>query len=305
MKILFDGIFGSHLYGLSRPESDRDYKSVYLPTMQQLVLNVYKDTIETQSPEKDSTLYALNAFVKNLGKCDTVSMDMIHTPKEFTLASSNVWESMQEHRSDLYCKNMRGILGYIRTMSSKYGHKVQRYEEIKELHDFARIIRRDAPGHIKVSDTDLPEIVMKSKFKYITFNPHHESIIANIDVCGSRHQISVSLDNFINSLDSALTKFGKRVQKSAETGGDWKSLSHSVRVLIQLEEIIDTRDLIFPLVRADEIMPIKLGQVPQDDVISIISDSYDRITEKLEASDLPEYNDMANIINVLMEQYGE
>jgi predicted nucleotidyltransferase len=298
---MFNAKFGSHLYGLERPESDTDYKGIYVPKLKEVIMARCKHTVEYTSDTVDTSYYSIGKFVTILSKNDTVSMDMLHTPNQFVIQKDTHWEAMQANRADVYCKNMRGLLGYIKTMSSKYGHKAQRREEITELLGLMEHLE----DHVKISQTTLPEQVMRAGFKYIKFTPHHENIIANIDVCGGRHQITSSVYHLKQALQSNLKQFGRRTKATTEQGGDWKSLSHALRVLIQLEEIIDTRDLIFPLIRKDEIMKVKLGQVPHIDVISNITDAYDRVIEKLESSDLPEHNNMARFEDILMSIYKD
>jgi len=300
MKILFNGVFGSHLYGLSRPQSDTDYKGLFVPTLEDVVFGNFQPVIEKQTDDIDTSLYAIGKYFSMLDKGDTVSVDMIHTPKEFTLNSTPAWDEIQKNRSGIYCKNMRGILGYIKTMSTKYGHKVRRYQEMQELNNWLHVYH----DSVRVAETTIPEQIMRSDFKYITFTPHKDNIIANIDICGSRNQITCRMEHLKTCLEQKISRYGDRTVVSSHSGGDWKALSHAVRAIIQLEEIIDTRDLVFPLVRADEIMKIKLGQVPQEDAVSIITDMYDSVTEKLEASDLPEYNDMSKIKDIIMEEYN-
>jgi predicted nucleotidyltransferase len=38
MDILVDMVFGSHLYGTNSETSDRDYKGVFMPTREQILL---------------------------------------------------------------------------------------------------------------------------------------------------------------------------------------------------------------------------------------------------------------------------
>ena len=44
-NIIYLGFYGSHLYGLSRPESDVDVKSTYIPTQEELILGKADKTV--------------------------------------------------------------------------------------------------------------------------------------------------------------------------------------------------------------------------------------------------------------------
>ena len=45
--------FGSHLYGTNTPDSDTDYKGIYLPTAKEIVLGTYKKTISISRNKAD------------------------------------------------------------------------------------------------------------------------------------------------------------------------------------------------------------------------------------------------------------
>ena len=44
-NFIIKSVFGSHLYGTDTPESDRDYKGIFIPSMEDCVLNQIKNTI--------------------------------------------------------------------------------------------------------------------------------------------------------------------------------------------------------------------------------------------------------------------
>ena len=49
MDLLFKTKFGSHLYGLDTPNSDTDYKGIYMPTLSQLLLGTWPKSIRTST----------------------------------------------------------------------------------------------------------------------------------------------------------------------------------------------------------------------------------------------------------------
>lgn len=70
--------FGSHLYGTSTTASDFDFKSVYVPTAEDIILQKVKASISTLRPkaegeknqagETEEECYSLQRFLKLL--CD-------------------------------------------------------------------------------------------------------------------------------------------------------------------------------------------------------------------------------------------
>lgn len=297
MESIFSGYFGSTLYGLTTPNSDIDKKAIYAPNPMQLATGSYRDVIEAK--DIDYTQYSVQKFLKMLSKSDSVSMDMIHTPKCMTLQSSDLWEQIKSCKQDLYSKQATGILGYIKTQASKYGHKVQRLEEIRELIDYLDSVDLTC----KVEDTLTCRFVKAKVFKFITVNEKKGDVLQNIDVCGSRMQTNATVEHFLNQLRNKERKYGERTNKGTLEGGDWKALSHAYRVLCQFEEIVDTRNLIFPLVKASDIMEMKLGKISQDTAISKINTKYDVLIEKLNNSDLQDEPNTGNIKAYIMNHY--
>lgn len=301
LDVIFNGIYGSNLYGLSTPTSDMDYKGVYAPSLKDLMFKEYKDSIDRQTQEVDETFYAVTKFLKILEKSDTVSMDMLFTPEQFTLQTSPLWEKFREYRQDVFCKRARGLIGYIKTQASKYGRKVQRFEEMSE---FLSLIKTSGYVNQLISNTTLVDLVKRGTWKYIVFTPAHGDIRECIDICGSKYQTDAQVGYMLKGLETKVSQYGERTKKGSLQHGDWKSLSHSYRVLVQMEEWIEKRDLIFPLVRADEILAVKTGQVEQSKVIVMIDEGYDKVMEMLDKSDLPEYNDMSRMRDAVCNFYG-
>jgi predicted nucleotidyltransferase len=66
-------LFGSHLYGLNTPTSDEDFKGIYIPTLKELLLHSYPDTVDYSTGPKDAknsagdtdiTVHSLSKFVR-------------------------------------------------------------------------------------------------------------------------------------------------------------------------------------------------------------------------------------------------
>lgn len=54
MKTIVEMVFGSHLYGLETPTSDKDYKGIYLPHPREILLGTAKKSIDTSTGDKNS-----------------------------------------------------------------------------------------------------------------------------------------------------------------------------------------------------------------------------------------------------------
>jgi hypothetical protein len=237
-------------------------------------------------------------------------MDMIHTGDSQTIVSSRVWDKLRRLRGHLYNKEMRGILGYIKTQTAKYGHKIDRVEELRDFLALCNKVVELVGADCTISDTNLVGRVIFNNYKFIKHIPAGVTEITNqpiqesIEICGKKYQTSAQLSYMITGINNMLGQYGSRVENSIKSGGDWKSLSHSLRGIIQLEEIIETGDLQFPLKRAPEIMKVKLGEIPADVAASLVTEGCDRVSEKLEKSGFPDKPNMTPMMDVIMNHYG-
>lgn len=70
-----------------------------------------------------------------------------------------------------------------------------------------------------------------------------------------------------------------------------KALSHALRVAIEVEELLLTDFIRFPLQKAERIKAIKMGTVPVDEALDEIRDILGRVDILLEKCSLPEESD--------------
>ena len=54
MRILIKATAGSHLFGTNTESSDKDFKGVYLPSREQILLGTYQPTINHSTGNNDS-----------------------------------------------------------------------------------------------------------------------------------------------------------------------------------------------------------------------------------------------------------
>ena len=127
-------IHGSHLYGVSREGSDIDIKVIYAPNKKDMLLGDSNKTYNKKNDELDIEveIKSLTSFLKSAEKCDTNVFDMLHAPDTMLLYKSEMWEGLVEHKEDLYARNMKGLIGYIKVHTKKYTNKIDRLNEMAE-----------------------------------------------------------------------------------------------------------------------------------------------------------------------------
>lgn len=304
-NIIYLGYYGSHLYGLARPESDIDIKGVYIPTKTDLLRGKNIKVVQKKNEQLDIEieLKSVGSFLNSSAEADTNCFDMLHTPEEFWLITSYLWENMVDTRDTLYAKNMKGIIGYIKTHTAKYSHKIDRYNELAKL----KQLILEAPNMLLCEDSFK---LVDSSFKYIkpvTLVTTHEQ--QYLDVCGKKIICKSSIHSLLAHIDNEMERYGKRTTTGVESGVDAKSLSHSLRVLYQLKDIIEQGEMKLPLTgeALEFTYNVKRGiETNRQAIIDKIDTLYETCMEKLEKSNLQDYPDISKweemFINFVFEE---
>ncbi|WGH49764.1 hypothetical protein [Alishewanella phage vB_AspM_Slickus01] len=302
LNVCFVAIQGSHLYGLQREGSDVDIKAIYLPNRDDLVMGnvLVNKSFKNEELNMDVEVRTIQSFIKSIAKSDTVAIDMLHTPSQFILAGSDLWDDIYACRSYCYAKNMVGIVGYIKTHANKYSNKIERKKEQERLLSLIQenFSSFDTTQGLYDMLVNTPAI----EFKYIsTVHRDHEQDY--IDVCGKKHLVNAELHYLEKSLKTSIDSYGERTNDGSGKGMDTKSLSHAIRVLLQLKELVMTKDIVFPLIQSDMVRSVKLGKTTLEDTLQMIDDLYDECIELLASSSLPEEPSVEQMISILKECY--
>ncbi len=284
MKTLVKMKFGSHLYGTNSAESDTDYKGIFLPSIEDCILNKIPKTIDkstgndkskNNSSDIDEEYYSLQYFMKLASKGEMIVIDMLHAPEDMIIESSKEWECIQECRELFYTKNLKGYVGYVRKQVAKYGCKGSRLAALEGIMNIIKhlksINKTEDVGQSRLSAmwNLLPE------GDYIQKGTESSGTGGRIyEICGKKMQETATIQYFYDMIKRLYDSFGDRAQQAKENKGiDWKAVSHAFRACDQLIEIYETGDLVYPLKNAEEIKAIKYGKMHFID---------DKLDEKLE-----------------------
>lgn len=262
MELIIKSIFGSHLYGTNTENSDTDYKGIYLPSKKDCYLNNVKNTIQTKTnndgknskDDIDEEIFSLQYFMKLAINGEMIVLDLLHTPDNLIIQSSDIWKELRNNRSKFYSKNMAGYLGYIRKQTLQYGIKGERLLVIEELLKFLNTHNQE--NKLLSVWNDLP---INQYCKYVD-NPK-EKRWRHYECCGKMLQENMTIRYSRDIIEKLYNSYGERAQKAKlNEGVDWKAVSHAFRAGLQLKEILITNDLIYPLKDAKFITDIKTGK---------------------------------------------
>ncbi|AIM50679.1 nucleotidyltransferase [Shigella phage Shf125875] len=273
MKTIVKAYFGSHLYGTSTPESDVDFKEIYVPHARDILTgnvkeHMSKNTNNTSSKntkdDVDHELYSLKYFFKLAADGETVALDMLHTPPSLVVKSDlpDVWKYIQDNRSRFYTTNMKSYLGYVRKQASKYGVKGSRLavlrQALKRSNEWGRYFDNGAVIRLSHMKNVLPIGEFASWVETENEKTGKQTFYNLLD---RKFQDTLTNKEFNAILVKLEENYGERARKAeANEGIDWKALSHACRGGLQLLEIYRTGDLVYPLQDAPFILDVKLGK---------------------------------------------
>lgn len=279
MKELMKCVFGSHMYGLNTPESDMDYKGIFIPTPESILAqkaprNVSHSTgddfSKNTSDDVDTEMFSLHEFINLACKGETVAIDMLHCPDDMLVGDSDLWQYIRENRSKFYTTNMSAYMGYVRKQAAKYGVKGSRMACIAEIiEELKTTLESCWVDHSNVRVEDMVSMLPSNDhcgLKVMQDKKGNE--VPFYCVMEKKFQMSLRVTELIQILEKIYDTYGARAKMAMENEGvDWKAVSHAIRAGEQILEIYKTGDLVYPLKNRDFILDVKLGKLDFNTVV--------------------------------------
>jgi predicted nucleotidyltransferase len=288
---------GSHLYGTNHKDSDTDYKGIYVPCIYDLILKkdleeyeVYKQTSNKNTKEDiDFELWSIHKFLKLLSKGDTGALDLLFSMfSEDTIVykNKNIVELFKNNYEIFVTSQTKAFTGYCVAQARKYGVKGTRYAELKKFMDLEYMDGIDPEDKLKqhMYDWDL------SLFEYaniVSGEGANRSELMYLEILNRKFSETITIREFTDRLENIEKQYGDR-SKAASEGTDWKAISHAVRVIGQVKELLQHKKITFPLINAEQIKNIKFGKVPLSNVRIIVEEGLNEIDELVKVTDLPD-----------------
>ena len=258
--IIVKMLFGSHLYGTNTEQSDHDYKGVFIPEWEDIVLQRVPHSIHTStkkgsesknSPDDvENEVYSIHYFLHLACEGETVALDMLHAPAHMWITSTDIWMQLVTKRHLFYTKNLKAFVGYARKQAAKYGVKGSRLTEAKRVLAF---LKQEDP-RLRLADVwdRLP------RGEHIHFSENETGPL--YEVCGKMLSARAYVSHYIPMLEAFVLRYGERAKQAERNEGvDWKAVSHAFRAAYQVKHILVDGGYTYPLPETDWIMKVKCG----------------------------------------------
>jgi hypothetical protein len=285
--------FGSHLYGTNTPESDLDYKAIYVPTAKEIVLGNYPKTIQTQrnkahgerntKDDVDVETVSLDRFLELLCDGQTMALDMLFAPPKmfvgFDPLWADFWIEIVSNKHEFLSSNVNAFVGYARQQAAKYGVKGTRMDALKNTLDLLAKL----PPHDKLIDHQLAIVELVEMSKHLISlekTPLVEIVHCaapngrtepHLHVAGRKIPFHALIKYGTEIFGKIYKGYGERAFKAQLAGGkDYKALSHAVRVNSEAKELLETGKITFPRPDADLLLKIKKIEMPFEEISEVI-----------------------------------
>lgn len=306
MKILIKAVAGSHLFGTDTPSSDTDYKGVYLPSADEILLGSYKESVsyttgddssKNSKEDIDVELYSLKKFLKMVSRGDTAALELLFTPEDKIVEKDPMWDEIVARRDELLSSKVSAMIGYARQQANKYGIKGSR---MGELNNVIEILKKHekrldfAGAKLKHAwDELLEEVKPFEHVHFIMLNAKSEGgpEVPALDILGKKFDHHCKFSYVLEILKRIYKNFGQRAREAKKNNGiDWKALSHATRVSLQGLELLENGKITLPLKgnSAMLVKKIKAGEMSYSDVQVILESLLTQLEEARENSELQE-----------------
>ncbi len=306
MTILAKVRYGSHLYGTNVPTSDIDHRSIYLPTLETLILQRAKDAWEDKTVD-DTSIFSLQHFCRLAAQGQSIAIEMLAADGDNVVSTSPVWQQLHDNRHRFYTKSMHSFLGYSKGMSQRYSARIDRLQETAAILKVFEDAREGSDafllGSLAALWPSLPESLNAVKTTNARSSGKDQRVY---QVCGREIQATVPISKAYEVVKGIHDSYGERVRAAKEGRIDWKALMHAFRAALQCKEIVETGDLRFPLRDAEWLRELRLGKIDflQAGLDQKLDDLIAEVQQKMDASTLPDKVDGAWVDGVVLSAYA-
>lgn len=283
-------LFGSHLYQLHTENSDKDYKGIYLPSKDCLLLGNYEkhysestgnDKSKNTKDDVDLEIYSLPYFIELASKGETVALDMLHAKDErFESDLCHIWYDLKSKRKMFYTKDMKSYIGYARKQANKYGIKGSRMEAVERVLNFLAFSYNDGQRNdLKVKDV-IKKLPTSEYVKITTMLDTKQGDLTFYEVCGRKYQDTMTLEQLRNHCQNIYDEYGDRSKLAKiDQGIDWKAVSHALRASYQMLGILEDGDFEYPLPQTGFLLAVKKGEL---NFVNEVQPELDALIQKIE-----------------------
>ena len=290
-ELLYLTITGSNLYGMDTDDSDIDIKGVFKPSKKSLITRQKRDQYGPYSSEKENKsdeieleLYSIHKFLDLLmftGDSNAYDILFSYTNPDCVLYTHPEFEKIQSQNTIDKLTGIKpirkGLMGYAYGQLKRYETKGFNFNTLKNILKYFKENNYDNNDRLEKYTDELKDFVWsqnKKRKKYtqgdlkkqIKIVPDDKDTYLEINEY-KKYPVGIRIKQFLEAIQKWTKEYGSRV-KDNDDGIDWKSISHAFRILEEIDSILETRKIQFPLLKAEKLLKIKKGEFGFKRVVS-------------------------------------
>lgn len=223
MKIIYELIAGSKLYGLDTPESDTDTRGVFVNTELGKILGIEKQEVIKEN-DKDTLYYEICHYLKSLRKTNTQAIELLFA--ESFLKTSEEFQFIQNNKLRLIDseKLFYSLIGYIenekrlangdrqgdvgskrRNQIEKFGFSPKNFSHMIRLAFCGSVFFRDSfyPVDIRKYNIDARNLIFSIKTEPQKYNKEMLNEIADEHIENLKNSFKNRKENFVFDVEFA------------------------------------------------------------------------------------------------------
>lgn len=300
-KLIYLSHSGSFLHGTSTPNSDMDLKGIFVPSLEAIIKETYPDIIQIKTNEEDIKnssddidieLFSIKTFLNLIGRGELNCIELMFSmDSEFEIFSTEASKIIKENRKFLILNKTLSFVGFAMKQAATYSVKGARVAELEKALEFfekrgENLSKKEAKSKkLKEFFNEFKEF--SKEMRFVEIEEREEGIY--FVILNRLHNIENTIGHTIKLLSGTLNNYGARAQKAKNANGaDYKAMAHAIRALDEAIELLTTKNINFPLERADFLKSIKLGGKSVEEVSNEMEIKYSELEKASQTSDLLE-----------------
>lgn len=282
--------FGSQLYGTNSPESDTDYKTIFVPSFVKYVCGDQQQQFKIkQHPDGsiagpndvmgagcvEEEFISVPHFFSMLasGEVQTIECFFAILQQKFEFCDPKFLKLCEKFNHEyMHSVPIYNMVGFAKKSAIDYVLRAERMETIQKVIRFFEAVQtRVTKGRldsmldgVTVIELLRAENIQGLEFGEIPIYKNGNTQIPCFYVAARCFGATTPIDNVLQGLYSIKNKYGHRVTK-VQGKVEWKSMAHAVRTYEQAIEFLSTKQITFPRPNAEDLrLIIKNGYTEEE-----------------------------------------
>jgi len=313
MQVLYKIKSGSYLYGLNIPTSDLDFVGIYVENDFSEFINPFNSIDERDMSIKsklengkndenavDEKYFHLKKFIKLCADNNPNILEMLFAPEDCIEYVDPLFKELILDHPEMFvnAKLIDRFIGYAKSQEQKSYTKSSNYLYLEKF-------RREL-NYFKELSTNrgtVGEMIMRDPARFRDEFKDQYTIIVDqtgdkvLELGGMKFPFGITIKEAIARIDDRFSRASHRIEGIFINKYEPKFMSHTIRLLEEGYQLLTAGKIEFPFKgqALEDIMSIKLGNTPVEDVPEIVNEYKERLSELEKVHTLPKTADYESI----------